>query len=160
MFPRARIVAVAPLLGVLPFACVSEIRDRHAAAVDSYLGTPFIDLNEQFMDPKRALGPPDGRTVALGIGAFITVRFFRQIPDGPGPDLRVYKIGPDGSQARVAVSADGVSFHEFPNLAQGPSSEYDLAALGEASALFVRIRGIDDLGSEPGFDLDAIESLH
>src|SRR5438067_2123328 len=107
MFPREALNAL--LWGMLAVSgCVTgEIRDRHAAAVDNYLGTPFIDPKEPFMDPTRALGPPDGRTVALGIGAEITVRFFRQIPDGSGPDLRIYKVGPDGARARIAVSADG-----------------------------------------------------
>jgi hypothetical protein len=159
MFPRKSWVVWAAF--ALGPACVAgEIRDRHAALVDSYLGTPFIDPEAPFMDPTRALGPPDGRTVALGIGAVITVRFFRQIPDGPGPDLRIYKVGPDGSEARVAVSVDGVSFHEFGTRAEGPTSEYDLASIGETSAYYVRIRGVDNLGIEPGFDLDAVESLH
>lgn len=159
MFPRKSwVVWAAFALG--PGCVAGEIRDRHAAAVDSYLGTPFVDPSAPFMDPTRALGPPDGRTVALGIGAMITVRFFRQIPDGPGPDLRIYKVGPDGSEARVAVSADGATFHEFGSRAAGPTSEYDLASIGETSAYYVRIRGTDDLGLEPGFDLDAVESLH
>jgi hypothetical protein len=146
---------------LLSSACLeSQIRDRHAALVDSYLPTPFVDPSSPASDPSRALGPPDGRTVALGIGASIIVRFFRKIPDGPGPDLRIYKVGPDGSQARIAVSKDGTSFHEFATLAGGLTSEYDLSTVGEDSALFVRVRGVDNLGTDPGFDLDAVESLH
>jgi hypothetical protein len=161
MFPRA--VSAAPTIAflVLLSGCIeSQIRDRHAAAVDSYLPTPFLDPAAPYLDPMRALGPPDGRTVALGIGASVTVRFFREIPDGAGPDIRIYKVGPDGSKARLAVSSDGTSFHEFPSLASGPTSEYDLQTLGQPSALFVRVRGVDNLGAEPGFDLDAVESLH
>jgi hypothetical protein len=161
MFPR--VVFAAPTIAFLVLApgCIeSQIRDRHAAAVDSYLPTPFLDTSSPFLDPLRALGPPDGRTVALAIGASIVVRFFREIPDGPGPDLRIYKVGPDASQARVAVSRDGTTFHEFPLLASGPTSEYDLSTLGQEAGRFVRIRGVDNLGPEPGFDLDAVESLH
>jgi hypothetical protein len=142
-------------------ACIAgELRDRHAAAVDSYLKTPFVDPDEPFADPSRALGPPDGRTVALGRGASIAVRFFREIPDADGPDLRIYEVGPDGAEGRIAVSEDGITFFELRELATGTATEYDLRGSGVAFALFVRIRGVDDLGVEPGFDLDAVEALH
>jgi hypothetical protein len=141
--------------------CIAgEIRDRHAAAVDSYLKTPFVDPEEPFADPLRALGPPDGRTLALGRGASITLRFFREIPDGDGPDLRIYEVGPDGAEARIAASIDGSIFFEFPALASGATTELDLFGSGLEDALFVRIRGVDDLGVEAGFDLDAVEALH
>jgi hypothetical protein len=153
---------VALALGICASGCIAgEIRDRHAAAVESYLKTPFVDPEEPFADPMRALGPPDGRTVALGRGASITVRFFRAIADGPGPDLRVYEVGPDGAEARVAISEDGNTFFEFPTLSSGTSTEYDLEGSGVPKALFVRVRGVDDLGeTDRGFDLDAVEALH
>lgn len=160
-FPRAiRGVPTFAFIATLTGCIGNDPRDQYAAAVDRYLPTPFADAHASFLDPVRALGPPDGRTVALGVGAYLTVRFFRQIPDGPGPDLRVYKIGPDAARARVAVSRDGVSFHELPEIASGLTTEYDLAAAGETFALFVRIRGLDDVGNEPGYNLDAVESLH
>jgi hypothetical protein len=153
----AAALSLAPLIG----GCLAgEIRDRHAAAIDAYLKTPFIDPEEPFADPLNAVGPPDGRTVALGRGASITARFFRAIPDGPGPDVRVYEVGPDGAEARVAVSEDGEFFFELPVLASGSTTEYDLEGTGIDRALFVRVRGVDDLGVEPGFDLDAVEALH
>ena len=136
-----------------------DFRERHASAVDDYLATPFIDADAPFVDPRRALGPPDGRTVALGVGAYVVLRFFRDIPDGPGFDLRVYEIGNDGAEARVAVSEDGDAFFEFPQPAAGTATTYDLDEAGVAAARFVRIRGIDDAGEEPGFDLDAVEAL-
>lgn len=159
---QPRLIAIFAL-SFLPLAagCLAgEIRDRHAAAVDAYLKTPFIDPEEPFADPTNALGPPDGRTVALGRGASITVRFFRAIPDGPGPDVRVYEVGPDGAAARVAVSEDGDYFFELPELASGTTTELDLEGAGISQAFFVRVRGADDLGVEPGFDLDAVEALH
>jgi hypothetical protein len=160
-FSRSLWIPTTALLIVGLSGCVAgEIRDRHAAAVESYLKTPFIDAEEPFADPARALGPPDGRTIALGRGASITVRFFREIPDGLGPDLRIYEVGPDGAQARVAVSAEGTEFFEYPTLATGTTTELDLEAAGLPRALFVRVRGVDDLGIEPGFDLDAVEALH
>jgi len=144
------------LLGCFP----GELRDRHAAVVERYLATPFVDEGAAFADPVRALGPPDGRTVALGDGAYVILRFFREIPDGLGPDLRVYEVGDDGAMARVAVSLDGDAFVEFDQLVGGGSTELDLAELGLSAVSFVRIRGLDNLGIEPGFDLDAAEALH
>ncbi len=137
-----------------------EIRDRHASVVEAYLRTPFIGEDEPFAESDRALGPPDGRTVALGSGAYITLRFFRPIPDGAGPDFRVYEIGSDGAQSAVAVSEDGVRFTEFETPASGSSTLYDLELVQQSRVLFVRIRGLDDLGEEPGFDLDSVEALH
>ncbi len=142
-------------------ACVpEEYRDRHARTVESYLETPFIGREQPYVDPERALGPPDGRTVALGEGAYLILRFFRAIPDGPGDDLRIYEIGPDQSEAYIAVSIDGQEFLELSQPAQGPSSDFDLADLGLPRISFVRIQGTDNLGPEPGFDLDAVEALH
>ena len=112
------------------------------------------------MDPTRALGPPDGRTVALGDGAYVTLRFFRPIPDAEGPDLRVYEVGPDGAQARLAGSEDGVAFVELDRPLAGPTEAVDLADLGLRSAAYLRIRGVDDAGDDPGYDLDAVEALH
>src|SRR5262245_4067428 len=156
--PTLIIVACASICGS---GCIAgEIRDRHAAAVDSYLKTPFVDPEEPFADPLRALGPPDGRTLALGRGASITLRFFSEIPDGDGPELRIYEVGQDGDEARIAVSEDGSTFFEFPLLASGATTELDLVGSGLSKALFVRVRGVDDLGVEAGFDLDAVEALH
>ncbi|MEL7368955.1 MAG: hypothetical protein AAFN74_08605 [Myxococcota bacterium] len=149
------------VLGALSFiGCFQgDFRERHASAVDRYLATPFVDEKAPFADPRRALGPPDGRTVALGVGAFIVLRFFRDIPDGPGFDLRVYEIGNDGAEARVAVSVDGDTFFEFTRPALGIATTFDLEDVGVPFARFVRIRGTDDAGEEPGFDLDAVEAL-
>jgi hypothetical protein len=138
----------------------AELRDRHASAVEAYLPTPFVDPEAPYMDPARALGPPDGRTVALGDGSYVILRFFRPIPDAPGPDLRVYEVGPDGAQARLAASADGVEFVEVPRPLGGPTESVDLADLGLAAASYLRLRGIDDAGDDPGYDLDAVEALH
>ncbi|MCB9650493.1 MAG: hypothetical protein H6730_28475 [Deltaproteobacteria bacterium] len=152
-------ITLSGLLGA--GACFpAELRDRHASAVEEYLPTPFVDPEAPFMDPSRALGPPDGRTLALGDGAYVVLRFFRPIPDAPGPDLRVYEVGPDGAQARLAASLDGVTFVELPRPIGGPTESVDLADLGLAEAAYLRIRGIDDAGEDPGYDLDAVEALH
>ena len=154
------------LLGALVAGCGggclgTEAGERYASVVDGHLGTPFVDPSAPHADPARALGPPDGRTVALGEGASITLRFFRDIPNGAGPDLRVVEIGPDDAQALVAVSMDGRTFLEMKAPAQaGGASIFDLDDVGLPTARLVRIRGLDSSGVDPGFDLDAIEALH
>lgn len=146
---------------LIPGCLISDPSTPHASVVDRYLGTPFVDQDEPYSDPTRALGPPDGRTVALGLGAVITLRFFRDIPAGAGPDLRIIEIGPDDARARVAVSEDGVNFVEFdtPATASG-ASLFELDEVGLTRAQSVRIRGMDNNGNDPGFDLDAAEALH
>jgi hypothetical protein len=99
-------------------SCYSGVsRDLHASLVLEYLETPGGDASAVYADPARSLGPPDGRTVALGLGSALSLRFFRVIPNGPGPDLRVIEIGPDGAKARIAISDDGESFFEYAHFA-------------------------------------------
>jgi hypothetical protein len=143
-------------LGCVP----ADLRDQHGSLVEAYLPTPFSDPDAVFTDPGQALGPPDGRTVALARGASLTLRFFRPIPNAEGPDLRIYEVGPDGAQARIAVSVDGARFVEFTTPAEGLATDYELDEAGGESVSFIRIRGLDDRGDEPGFDLDAAEALH
>ena len=108
----------------------------------------------------NALGPPDGRTVAVGRGAHVVLRFFRAVRDGPGPDLRIYEIGADGARARAAVSEDGERFVEAAEDVFDPATDLELGDLGLDRIFFVRLRGLDDAGPDPGFDLDAVEALH
>ncbi len=127
--------------------------------VESYLRDPRAPEDAVFAKPDRALGPPDGRTVAVGVGSSVVLRFFREIPVSEGPELRIYEVGPDGAEARVAVSLGGVSFFELDDVATGPFTEYDVELSGLDRVSHVRIRGLDNRGEEPGFDLDAIEAL-
>lgn len=149
------------LTGLVPLACAPvEFGDRHAARIERYEPAPFTPDGAEYARADNALGPPDGRTLALGRGAYVILRFFRPPVDGDGADLRVYEIGADGAKARIAFSPDGERFVESTVEAFGPATLYDLADLGLTSAGFVRIRGLDDAGEEPGFDLDAVEGLH
>lgn len=142
-------------------ACVpNEFGDRHAARVERYLPSPFTPEDAAYARANNALGPPDGRTVAVGEGGYIILRFFRAASDGPGVDLRIYEVGQDGAEARAAFSADGAEYIEPPVSVSGVTTEFDLAEYGLDEISFVRIRGLDSLGPDPGFDLDAVESVH
>ena len=136
-------------------------QDLHASVVQQFLVAPGQDEQAIYSDPKRGLGAPDGRTVALGLGSSLSLRFFRPIPNGDGSDLSVIELGPDGARARIAISEDGVTFFEYPLVAtSGNSTLYDFDTFGLESVTVVRIRGLDNLGEDPGFDLDALEALH
>jgi hypothetical protein len=156
-------LALRGLIPCLSAGCIAgEQQSLYASAVDRYLATPFIDPNAPYADPTHALGPADGRTVALGLGGSLTLRFFSEIQNGPGPDLRIIAVGPDNAEARIAVSVDGVVFRELatPSISgSGGTTEYDLDEAQLKSASFVRVRGMDDRGPDHGFDLDAAEAL-
>ena len=153
---RGALLGALGTLGCAP----TELGDRHAARVESYLAAPFTPADAAYNDPERALGPPDGRTVALADGSHIILRFFRGIVDGPGPDLRIYEVGPDAAEARIAVSADAQHWIELTDSVFGPTYDLDLATIFQTPLFFVRVRGLDTRGPEPGFDLDAVEALH
>jgi hypothetical protein len=157
--PRVAALAAAAFVGV---GCLSgPIEDRFASVVERYTPDPLAAEDAPWADATQALGPPDGRTVAVPLGSLIVLRFFRDIPDGRGPDFRVVEGGTDGAAAWVAISADGVTFAEYPSPARaGVATPFDLADLGLPRVAFVRVRGVDALGLDPGFDLDALEALH
>lgn len=161
---KFRTLAQAGLFATAVFSAgclAADPRERYASVVETYLETPFVGSDAVYADPNRALGPPDGRTVALGQGAVLTLRFFREIPNGLGPDFRVIEIGDDEAQARVAVSDDGETFYEFSAPASAANAtDYDLDDASLSKVRSIRIRGMDNQGMDPGFDLDAIEALN
>ena len=92
-------------------------------------------------------------------GSVADARFFRAITDGEGRDLRIYEIGDDGAQARVAVSVDGDAYVDFGTRSPRDPPPSSIAHVHAPEAYFVRITGLDDLGLDPGFDLDAVEAM-
>jgi hypothetical protein len=152
------VFGVAAGLWVSLTQCVpTNRRDRFAADIEGI----SLTLNDTLdFQPEAALGPPDGRSVPIPQSESMTLRFFRPIPNGFGPDLRVYEIGADQATAEIAVSEDGTRFFSFAARAEGPASLFDLDELGLSSVLFVEVRGLDNGGIEPGFDLDALEALN
>ena len=164
--------------------------DRFATRVVSFTPGPCAGFGASVM-PDIVLGPPAGAgrlkgsldVVSLGVGGEIVLSFEpNEIVDGAGPDFIVFEnafyAGGNASQpsadlGAVAVSADGVSWREYPcapatsapygacagwhpvyaSPGNGVSpfdpevaggEAYDLADVGLSSARFVRIR---DLGT-------------
>ncbi len=157
--------------------------------------------------PAPIIGPPKGGgccaggldVLSLGNGGSVVVAFAHNaIVDGPGGDFVVFEnafyVGGDETKsfaelAGVAVSEDGVSWHEFPCAATaapydscagvgpvfanaddnnidplGPKAggdSYDLADLGIQRARYVRITDrVDLVGINGVFDLDAVGILN
>jgi len=154
--------------------------------------------------PTPLFGPPRGGglcggsmdVVSLGNGGTVTVGFDGNgIVDGPGPDFTVFEnafgVGCDPNNTfaelgTVAVSDDGVTWHEFPCTAtKAPYGQcsgarpvvanadendvdpldpgvsggdaYDLADLGVPRARLVRVTDRVDLTGATGvYDLDAV----
>jgi hypothetical protein len=172
----------------------------YAAEVISVSYGPGAAFGQDAM-PEVVLGPPAGGgccsgsldVLSLGNGGEIVLGFGDAvIADGPGADFIVFEnpfqIGSDPSAvfaeiASVAVSGDGVSWHEFPCTAlaapwgscagwhpvyqNGVSATldpavvggdpFDLAELGLTEARYVRITDRPDLDGPAGlFDLDAV----
>jgi hypothetical protein len=126
-------------------------------------------------DAFKALGPPGGKPVPLGLGGQITLEFVNTvIIDGPGDDLQINAFSPgSGSQeldnrAEVLVSADGVSFVSLGAIGPGgPSFSKDLSGTGLTQIRFVRIvdSGRCCLSGNPrgggdGFNVESVEALH
>ena len=157
--------------------------------------------------PRPVLGPPKGGgccaggldVTSLGNGGSVVLAFAHNaIVDGPGADFVVFEnaffIGGDETKsfaelASVAVSEDGVSWHEFPCAASEPPYDdcagiapvyanagnnsidplgpgaggdvFDLATLGLQRARYVRITDrVDLVGINGVFDLDAVGILN
>lgn len=152
--------------------------DPFADAVVSFTPGPGAGFGQDRL-PGVVLGAPDGAgdgmgsldVLSLGRGGVVVLEFTDVAAvDGPGPDLTVFEnpFGHFAETAAVAVSDDGVSWHEFPCAAldrdggypgcagvqpvlatpdSGTATDplrsggdlFDLAALGLARARFVRL---------------------
>jgi len=155
--------------------------------------------------PENVLGPPDSSAsewipsqsplelLALGSGGEIVLRFDEPgIVDGSGSDFTVFEnvfVYGDGTlafreTAFVAVSVDGVTWHEFSwnaesftglagvspthgnanpcDPAESGGDSFDLAELALDSVYFVRLTDTDGAVEDdgPSFDLDAVVSIH
>lgn len=112
-------------------------------------------------DAARALGAGDGVFVSVPLGTSLTVAFVDEIvTDGFGPDLFIGEIGPGGEAATIEVSSDGVNFTFLGVADNNTTTAFDLADIGFTGQLVaVRISGLDNGGSSPGFDVDFVQAV-
>jgi hypothetical protein len=185
---------LAPLLALAacgaPLPAVEGGLEAPDASVDADAGDPWADAVVHFSPgpgagfgqdafPEVVLGPPQGGgesggsldVLSLGFEGSIVLQFTDLVAvDGPGPDLLVFENPFTGFRETgvVAVSEDGVAWHEFPCAAKADGGTagcagvspvfsspgngvsgtdptvsggdaFDLAELGVARARFVRV---------------------
>ncbi len=113
-------------------ACGPSPADPFADRVVSYQTGERGGFHEEDL-PKIVLGPPHGAgnapggldVFSLGLGGRITLEFTDFAAcDGPGPDFIVFEnvFGGFYEPAKIAVSADGETWHSFP-CGSGPDFE-------------------------------------
>jgi hypothetical protein len=115
-------------------------------------------------DAVSALGPPDGIWGSLGVGGEIVLDMgiFGRIADESGDDFRVVEgnSGPEGYQVYVSNTWNG----PWMEVGDGQgTTAFDLGSIPIETARYVRIVDDDDGNPrepDPGFDLDAVHSLH
>lgn len=134
----------------------------------------WCDFNDPYNYPNNfqnnptagpyALGPPDNYWASLGVGGEIVIDMgiYGQISNGAGPDLTVYEgdISTEGYEVYVSNTWNA----NWTYLGDGMgTTSFDLDDAGLETARYVHI--VDDGDGSPtqqfpGFDLDAVESLH
>ncbi|MEA5620583.1 DUF4114 domain-containing protein [Cronbergia sp. UHCC 0137] len=126
------------------------------------------------VEPTVVLGPPPPSPVvssnpevdwlALPEGSYVTVGFTdERVIDGPGDDIFIRSFGLEDSAnelADVYVSANGVDFEFLGTVNEMGLVSLDLATIGFTEPVTaVRVVGLDNRGSSPGFDLIGVEVL-
>ncbi|NJR73770.1 MAG: VWA domain-containing protein [Scytonema sp. CRU_2_7] len=102
--------------------------------------------------------------LALPEGSYVTLGFTDEtIIDGPGNDIFIRSFDPEdsaGESADVFVSSNGKDFEFLGRVNQLGVQGLDLASIGFTDPVqAVRIVGVDNLGTSPGFDLVSVEVL-
>jgi hypothetical protein len=101
-----------------------------------------------------ALGPPDGASVALGVGGTVDLGLESAVRNGAGTDLIVHAT--DAAGFRVEAGDDGqhyVPLRDCP----GGECQLDLSEAGLAGASYLRITA---LAAELGAEIDAVSAIH
>lgn len=120
------------------------------SVVDWHFGTGQ-NFNQKTGFPSAIFGPPDANdtssVVSLGNGGWVILAFEgNAIVDGPGVDFTVFEnpLPQFKELATVAVSDDGVTWHEFPCTATNKGPDYGFCA-GVGIVNASRTNGIDPL---------------
>jgi len=127
-----------------------------------------LDFAGEGFDAARVeviLGSDTVGFLSLPEGEYVTVGFTDEIVvDGPGDDIFIREQDGAGERADVFVSSDvNAEFEEFTFLGtanSGTTTAFDLASIGFTEPVqAIRIVGLDDGGSSPGFDVINVQVL-
>ncbi|UKP00954.1 colicin E3/pyocin S6 family cytotoxin [Nostoc sp. UHCC 0870] len=107
---------------------------------------------------------PEVDWLALPLGSYVTVGFTDEvIIDGPGDDIFIRSFDPIDSAnefADVFVSSNGIDFELLGTINQRGLVSLDLADINFTKPVIaVRVQGLDNRGTSPGFDLISVEVL-
>lgn len=104
-----------------------------------------------------------GTFVSLPTGTFITLGFSGSavVKDGTGDDIFISETGIGGEFADIFVSSDrGLTFTFLGTASNDTLSSFDLADIGFTGFVnAIKVVGLDNGGSSPGFDLEFVEGL-
>ena len=110
--------------------------------------------------PENALGPADAKSVSIDTPEILIVAFTdNSALDGDGNDIKIYEDINHDSSVDIYASMDN-SNYVYLGMATG-NVEYDISNFGKLGYInYLMFVGLDDGGSYPGFDLDAVWALH
>jgi Ca2+-binding RTX toxin-like protein len=133
-------------------------------------GNGFDDFGEPPLGPipiEAVLGDdpgPDLDFVSLPTGSFVTVGFSNAtIIDGPGNDIFIRETGAAGDRAEVYVSSvlssDPADFTLLGIAQDDITTAFDLGAAGFIGTVqAIKIVGLDERGTAPGFDVVNVQA--
>ena len=139
---------------VEPFGRKPNASSIESVSTDIVLGSPPPAPRVSWVPTTRWLSIPQGSYVSLGFSDEVIV-------DGPGNDVFIRSLDPAdsaGESADIYVSTNLVDFVLLGRTPQGGNVGLDLAPLGlKEPVKAVRVVGLDNRGSSPGFDLVSVE---
>jgi Ca2+-binding RTX toxin-like protein len=109
--------------------------------------------------------PPGVNALSLPTGSFVTVGFLQGFAiDGPGNDIFIRESGLAGDQADIFVSSNpNPTAQDFVLLGRATdnvTTAFDLASIGFTQPVrAIRIVGLDNRGTSPGFDVANVQAL-
>jgi len=113
--------------------------------------------------PAQLVGSqPLAEFISIPKDSYITLAFNDEIVvDGPGPDILIHTITDHANErADVFVREAGGAFVFVQTVGEGGTTSIDLNDIGfQGIVSEIRIVGLDNLGSAPGFDLVAVQAL-
>ncbi len=108
----------------------------------------------------NALGPNDGASVAVDIPETLILAFTdNTASDGVGNDLKIYQVFGGDSNVDIYASKDNLAY-VYLGRTDYETTYYDLLGTGLDYVNYMKFVGLDNGGSTPGFDLDAVEALN